>query len=131
MNQLIYFTFIYGTVLLVYGFLNYGRTQKNDPPMTTTQKMWTWVNVIAGLSAGAFAMFAIIAFLITNAGKNVGLHDFDQGGLKYLLYISAATGLTSILFYLKTKKWWPELIVAILSIIQLLITFMLMFYFQR
>ncbi|MFN7015144.1 MAG: hypothetical protein ACK4ON_12830 [Bacteroidia bacterium] len=129
MKALLYFVPFYGAVLMLWGYLAYRRLSESE--ITLGTKMTNWISVIAGFGGGLLTIFGIMHTMITNLGRSIAIHDFDHSSTWMVLIIGGVAALFSFLFWLKTRKTWPELIIGIMSIIEVFVCFLIMGYYSR
>jgi bacteriorhodopsin len=90
-------------------------------------RMSSWSGILGGL----FSIIGIMHTMIINLGRSVAIHEFDHSSTWLVLLIGVIAGLFAFLFYLKNKKIWPELIIAIASIIEIIACLLIIGYFSR
>jgi EamA domain-containing membrane protein RarD len=85
----------------------------------------------AGMLGGIITILGIMHTLIINLGKSIAIHEFDHSATWLVLMVGVFTSLVSFLLYLKSKKIWPELVIGVLSIIEVIVCFMIIGFFSR
>ncbi len=130
MTYILYYVPLYGALLILWGYLN-------SRSLNQTQEISWWSKTLirfsswAGILGGLLTILGIMHTMIINLGRSVAIHQFNHSATWFVLFIGALAGLVSLLFYLKTKKTWPELIIAIASILEVIFCFMIIGYFSR
>jgi len=130
MKLVLYYVPIYGAALVLWGYLNLrSLNQKNE--LTWWNKMLIKLSSGAGMLGGIITILGIMHTLIINLGKSIAIHKFDHSATWLVLMVGAFTSLVSFLLYLKSKKIWPELVIGVLSIIEVIVCFMIIGFFSR
>lgn len=127
---LLYYVPLYGSLLILWGYLNLRQTEKLTDIGAFRKflsKMSSWLGILGGFST----IIGIMHTMIVNLGRSVAIHEFNHQSTWLVLAIGALVGLISFLYYLKTKKLWPELLIAILSGIEVFVCLMIIGYFSR
>lgn len=127
---MLYYVPLYGSLLILWGYLN-SKSLKNQPEISWWSKTITQISSGAGILGGILTILGIMHTMVINLGRNVAIHEFDHTSTWIVLLIGALAGLISFLVYWKSKKVWPELIIAIASLLEVLTCLMIIGYFSR
>jgi hypothetical protein len=126
----LYYVPIYGAFLILWGYLNSRGLSKSEN-LTWWNKTLIRISSFSGFLGGLITILGIMHTLIINLGKSIAIHEFNHSATWVVLGVGAFAALISLVFYLKTRKFWPELLITILSILEVVACFMIIGYFSR
>lgn len=130
MTYVLYYVPLYGVLLILWGYLN-SKSLNPNQEISWWNKTLIKISSWAGILGGLLTILGIMHTMIINLGRSVAIHEFDHSSTWFILIIGAIAGLISVLFYLKNKKIWPELIIAVASTLEVIFCFMIIGYFSR
>ncbi|GIV44472.1 MAG: hypothetical protein KatS3mg035_1595 [Bacteroidia bacterium] len=130
MTYILYYVPLYGALLILWGYLN-SRFLNQAQEISWWNKILIRISSWSGILGGLLTILGIMHTMIINLGRSVAIHEFNHSATWFVLLIGAIAGLFAFLFYLKNKKIWPELIIAIASIIEVIFCFLIIGYFSR
>lgn len=131
MNYMLYYVPLYGSLLILWGYLNSRPLKNPAQEISWWSKMFTKLSSGAGILGGILTILGIMHTMIINLGRNVAIHEFDHSSTWFVLLIGALVGLIAFLFYIKSRKIWPEFVIAVASLIQVIVCLMIIGYFSR
>ncbi len=117
--------------MIIFGALNLMKVNsplKEGEERGFMTKSLMWTNAVLGIGLGILSVFFLFQFAITNANHE---YSYQKAGLYNIMYLAIITSITSLLFWYKTRKIWPEMVIGLISIIQVVIILMLTIYFAR
>ncbi len=131
MIYVLYYVPLYGALLILWGYLNSKELNKPQELLSWWNKLLIRISSGAGIVGGLLTILGIIHTMIINLGRSIAIHEFNHSATWIVLLIGAMAGLISFVFYWKSKKIWPELIIAVASLIEVIACFMIIGFFSR
>lgn len=122
MFHLVLFSHAFASALLVYGFL----LHRNTSPEAKLR----WLRFPYWLGA-LIIQVGMVMWPLVNLGRNIALAKFNNDPLWLALIGAGLVTVFAGVQWLVRKSWRPGAIWFVLALVQVLVIFLLMFYYSR